>query len=126
MDDGLRELELGVVDRSPTATNGRIGSGNPNAVDLDTALDCTNTEGDFVLCLFAYLSYRLGLEHLRRLRAFALVDLAVLAEPVLVEGDLDKTNQYSQDYSACENLGKHVSGCRKEVCWVTHKSHLLP
>ena len=118
MDDWLGELELRVVeaarqlfarDGSPAAANGSVGSRNPNAVDLDTALDGTDAEWDFILSLFAHLSYRLSLEHLRRLHAFALVDLAVLAELVFVEGDLDEANEDSQDNSACEDLGYHVS-----------------
>lgn len=114
MDDWLGKLELRVVeaarqlfacDGSPAAADGGVGSRNPNAVDLDAALDGTNAEWDLVLGLFADLGYRLGLEHLRRLHAFALVDLAVLAELVFVKGDLDEANEDSQDNSACENLG---------------------
>lgn len=111
--DWLGELELRVVeaarellahDGSPAAADGGVGSGDPDTVDFDTTLDSTDTEWDLILGLLVQFRHRLRLEHFRRLRILALVDFAVLAQPVLVIGKLDKTTKDGDNDSASKNL----------------------
>jgi hypothetical protein len=91
--DWLGQLELGVVEATgqlfahngSTATANRsVGTRDPDTVNLDTALNGANTKGNLVLGLFLDMGYWLRLEHLGSRRAFALLDLAVLADLVLV------------------------------------------
>jgi hypothetical protein len=90
---GKLELRVVVHDGVAAAVNRRVGCRVPNAIDLDSTLYGTNTKGNFVFGLYTHGSDWLCLEHLRRLRLLALVDLAVLAQLVTVVPQLQKTEK---------------------------------
>jgi hypothetical protein len=87
--DRLGKFELRVVvasrhfaDRVATTANRRVGSRDPDAINLNTALDRTNAEWNLILGLFADGSDWLCLEHLRCRSSLSLVDCAVLLDLV--------------------------------------------
>jgi len=97
-------------DGSAAAASRSVGARDPDAINLDAALDCANTKGDLVLGLFVNLRYRLGLEHFGSGRAFALVDLAVLANLVLVIPEFEQAKEDGEDNAASQYLGSISKG----------------
>lgn len=105
----MRELQLGSVvarrslaiadNRRPAAANWRVGLGNPDTVDLDTALDGANTKGDLVLGLLADSSDGLRLEHFWCLGFLALVDLTIFADPVAIVPKFQKAKENGDNLS---------------------------
>lgn len=115
----MRKLEGGVVkaarqpvlgdNRSTTATNRCVGARDPDTINLNSTLDSADAERNIVLHLFCvHLLYRLRLEHLRRRRRLALVNLAVLADLAAVIPKFEETEE-DCDYNAASQYLNDIS-----------------
>ena len=87
--------KLKIAEGSAATADRCVGARDPDAVDLDAALNSANAEGD--VFSFGLLVDDLCFQHLGRLRLFALVDLGVLLDAVLVILQLDQANEDGSD-----------------------------
>lgn len=89
-----RKLE--VAERGTAAADRGVGAGDPDAVDLDAALNGADAKGHIFLSL-NFLADGLGLEHFGGLDLLALLDRGVLLDAVLVKLQFDQANDDGYD-----------------------------
>lgn len=97
-----RKLEI--AEGCTAAANGCVGARDPDAIDLDPTLNGANAEGD--VFSFGFLVDDLCFQHLRRLCLFALVDLGILLDAVLVILQLDQANEDGSDLGGVSKAGE--------------------
>ena len=135
----MAACELVVTERSTATADRCVGARDPDAINLDTALNGANAEGHVFLGL---LADDLRLEHLGRLCLLPLVDLGVLLDAVLVILQLDQSNEEGYNLRKLARMATSgVSGSvrcsrqapiavlaasRDTMTEYTYKDHLLP